>query len=155
MPSNLGLYEWPHVTVNNDTDRQFKEWVDKVWLEISPVIAAMQRPLPDDPVLVDEYVTQNVEGWAPRVAALATTAEWWLQQAKSEKWPEKLRGADGKPLTTDKDRDAEYEGLLKDYRFIRNYLDTLVAHMRERMRWAQSVRKQHAVVQDAGSYSGF
>lgn len=148
MPTatEVNLYDWPEITVRTERDRHFKAWVDQVMIEIAPVIAAMHRPLPDDPVLLDEYVSQYVEGWSPRVAALAVTAEWFLQQAKAEKWPEKIRGADGKALNTDKDRDAEYEGLLKDYRFVRNYLDTLVAHMRERMRWAQSVRKPTAVV---------
>lgn len=141
------MYSWPQFTINSDLDRDFASWAGEVKIEIQPVVAKMFGPLPDDPTELDNFVTEWAEGWAPRVAALSVTAEWFLQQAKAEKWPEKLRSADGKPLNTDADRGAEYEGLLKDYRFVRNYLDTLVSHMKDRMRWAQSVRKVHSEVQ--------
>ena len=143
----MDLYDWPEITVNTPLDKAFAHWSSLVKNETAVVSEKMATPLPDDPVELDKFVTQFIEGWAPRIASLAVTAEWFLQQAKSEKWPEKLRSADGKPLNTDADRTAEYEGLLKDYRWVRNYLDMLVTHMRERMRWAQSVRKVHSDIQ--------
>jgi hypothetical protein len=143
----MDLYDWPEIKTSTPLDTAFAHWASLVKAEVKEVADKMADPLPDDPAEVDKFVTRYVEGWAPRVAALAVTAEWFLQQAKSEKWPEKLRTADGKPLNTDADRTAEYEGLLKDYRWVRNYLDMLVTHMRERMRWAQSVRKQHSDIQ--------
>lgn len=144
------MYSWPTFTVHSDLDKDFASWAGEVKIEIQPVVAKMFEPLPDDPAELDRFITEWAEGWAPRVAALAVTAEWFLQQAKAEKWPEKIRSADGKPLNTDADRSAEYEGLLKDYRFVRNYLDTLVNHMKDRMRWGQSVRRVHSEVQGSG-----
>lgn len=149
----MDLYDWPNISINSPLDKAFAHWSSLVKEECKEVAQKMSEPLPDDPSEVDKFVTTYVEGWAPRIATLAVTAEWFLQQAKSEKWPEKLRSADGKPLNTDADRSAEYEGLLKDYRWVRNYLDMLVSHMRERMRWAQSVRKPHSDIQTG--HSGF
>lgn len=142
----MDLYDWPEFTKRTPLDEAFINWAALVKDETDVVAAYMATIMPDDPGELDKFITQKIEGWAPRIATLAVTAEWFLQQAKSEKWPEKLRSADGKPLNTDADRTAEYEGLLKDYRWLRNYLDMLVTHMRERIRWAQSVRKQHADV---------
>jgi hypothetical protein len=147
----MNLYDWPPFSVHTDLDKAFVYWAKLVQEEVKVPAAKMAEPLPDDPVELDKFVTTYIEGWGPRVAALAVTAEWFLQQAKSEKWPEKLRSADGKPLNTDADRTAEYEGLLKDYRWVRNYLDMLVTHMRDRMRWSQSVRKQHQDIQSGNS----
>ena len=143
----MELYDWPEITVNTELDRAFAYWAGLVKDEVSIPAKKMAEPLPDNPIDLDRFINEWVEGWAPRVASLAVTSEWFLQQAKSEKWPQKLRSADGKPLNTDADRSAEYEGLLKDYRWVRNYLDMLVQHMRERVRWAQSVRKVHSDVQ--------
>lgn len=147
----MDLYDWPPFEVKTPLDKAFVHWSELVKEEVKVVAEKMAEPLPDDPVELDKFVTKYVEGWGPRVATLAVTSEWFLQQAKAEKWPEKLRTADGKPLNTDADRTAEYDGLLKDYRWVRNYLDMLVSQMRERMRWAQSVRKQH---QDVNAGSG-
>lgn len=141
------LYSWPKIQIRSPLDEDFEYWAGLVEREIQPVIEYMHQPLPDDPVALDTFITKNVEGWGPRVAALAVTAEWYLQSAKSEKFPEKIRSADGKPLNTEADRASEFEGLLKDYRFVRNFLDMLVTSIRDRIRWAQSVRKQHADVQ--------
>lgn len=146
----MELYDWPEIGVNTPLDKAFAHWSALVKEEVAIPAKKMSSPLPDDPLDLDRFVTEWVEGWAPRVAALAVTAEWFLQQAKSEKWPQKMRSADGKPLNTDADRTAEYEGLLRDYRWVRNYLDMLVTHMRERMRWAQSVRKVHSDIQVGG-----
>lgn len=150
----MDLYDWPEIATKTPLDTAFAHWASLVKDEVREVASRMAEPLPDDPTEVDKFVTRYIEGWAPRIASLAVTAEWFLQQAKSEKWPEKLRTADGKPLNTDADRSAEYEGLLKDYRWVRNYLDMLVTHMRERVRWAQSVRKSHISAQDS-TLAGF
>lgn len=148
----MNLYDWPEFSEATELDRTFKKWSGLVRDEIQPVIDTMYMSLPDDAVELDRFVTERVEGWAPRIAALHVTSEWFLQEAKSEKWPQKLRDAAGKPLNTDADRTSEYEGLLKDYRFVRNYLEMLVTMMRDRMRWAQSVRKQHADVNSGVSF---
>lgn len=142
----MELYDWPEFTEHSPLDKAFIHWASLVKQETEIVADKMASPLPDDIGELDKFITQFIEGWAPRIASLAVTSEWFLQQAKSEKWPEKHRTADGKPMNTEADRTAEYDGLLKDYRWLRNYLDMLVTTMRERIRWAQSVRKVHADV---------
>lgn len=129
---------------DTERDRVFAQWVDEVRFELREVEKALARSLPDNPVDLDSEVTTFIEGWLPRVASLAVTSEWFLSQAKLEKWPEKTRAADGKPITTEKDREVVQEAALAPYRAVRNRLDSYVNSMRDRMRWAQSVRKQHA-----------
>lgn len=138
------LYEWPDFTINTELDKAFVRWSALVRRELEIVEAALHRPLPDDPGQLDKEVTNFIEGWLPRVAALEVTAEFFLSQAKLEKLPDKVRTGDGKPLTTEADRSAQQEAALGQYRFVRDLLNAYVLSMRDRMRWAQSVRKQHA-----------
>lgn len=141
------IYKWPEIKIESDLDKAFFRWSELVKEELETVKDALHRPLPDDPVQLDKEVTTFIEGWLPRVASLATTAEFFLSQAKLEKLPDKIRTGDGKPVTTEADRAAQQEAALGQYRFVRDLLDAYVNSMRDRMRWAQSVRKTHAEVQ--------
>jgi len=141
------LYEWPQMKVNTDLDKAFARWAELAKEELSTVREHLHRPLPDDPVSLDHEVTEFIEGWAPRVASMHVTAEFFLSQAKLEKLPDKIRTGDGKPVTTEADRTAQQEASLGQYRFVRDLLEAYVNSMRDRMRWAQSVRKQHSDVQ--------
>lgn len=143
-PATIEIYGWPNFRPETALDQQFDEWCREVQHELEIVEKSLARPLPDEPTMIDAEVTHFVEGWLPRVASLAVTAEYFLSQAKLEKWPEKARAGDGKPLTTEKDREVVQEAALAQYRWVRNRLDAYVTSMRDRMRWAQSVRKQHA-----------
>ena len=140
----MEIYDWPRFKIVTELDRAFVTWSELTKTELEVVKEALHRPLPDDPVLLDREVTTFIEGWLPRVASLAVTAEFFLSQAKLEKLPDKVRSGDGKPITTEADRSAQQETELGQYRFVRNLLDAYVNSMRDRMRWAQSVRKQHA-----------
>jgi hypothetical protein len=140
----MAIYGWPDFVVETEHDRQFVAWAMEVQTELETVQMALGRALPDEPTQIDREVTEFVEGWLPRVAALAVTSEFFLSQAKLEKWPDKVRANDGKPITTEKDREVVQEAALAQYRWVRNRLDAYVTSMRDRMRWAQSVRKQHA-----------
>jgi hypothetical protein len=137
------IYQWPDFKRDTELDRAFSEWAISVQVEIRPVTATLQKPLPDDPLQLDRMVTREVEGWLPRIAALAVIAEYYLSQAKLEKLPPKTRAADGKPLNTEADRAAYQEHALGQYRFVRDLLDAYVQSMRERIRWSQSVRRQN------------
>lgn|SRR5574338_60276 len=141
MTKTSPIYEWPEFSVNTDLDRAFVRWAELVRDEIQPVREALAQPLSDEPTLIDKEVTEHIEGWLPRVASLAVTAEYFLTQAKLEKWPTKERAVDGKALVTEKDREFIQDAALSQYRFVRDLLDAYVTSMRDRMRWAQSVRK--------------
>jgi hypothetical protein len=141
------IYRWPNFVRETDLDNAFADWAQAVHIELNPVSVTLSKPLPDDPYRLDQMVTKEVEGWMPRVAALAVIAEYFLSQAKLEKLPPKARAADGKPLTTEADRSAYQEAALGQYRFVRDLLDAYTNSLRERIRWAQSVRKQHGEAQ--------
>lgn len=141
------LYDWPRIKEDTPLDKAFGRWAVLCKDEVEIVKEHLHQPLPDDPFELDKEVTQFIEGWLPRVASLAVTAEFFLSQAKLEKLPDKVRTGDGKPVTTEADRTAQQEAALGQYRFVRDLLDAYVNTMTNRMRWAQSVRKQHAEAQ--------
>lgn len=147
MKQMESIYDWPIEYRGDggadDRDLYFYKWAEDVRSELEPVYTTLHTPLPDDPGLIDSRVTEEIEGWAPRVAFLMVRAEWWLNKAKKDKWPAKGMGADGKP-TTEADRQAFYYDALADYRFVRDELETMLTRLVDRMRWAQSVRKVHA-----------
>ena len=138
------IYDWPKFREDTPLDTAFVRWAALCKAEVETAKQHLHQPLPDDPVSLDREVTQFIEGWLPRVASLSVTAEFFLSQAKLEKLPDKVRTGDGKPVTTEADRTAQQEALLGQYRFVRDLLDAYVNSMTNRMRWAQSVRKQHA-----------
>jgi len=142
------LYEWPNLLENPDDplEKEWVTWAYQVNHELQPVYEAAFRPLPDDPVELDREVTQMIDGWLPRVASLAVKAEFYLQRAKSERYPKPRMGDNGKPITVD-ERNAEYEGALAGFRFVRNELDALTRRLADRRMWASSVRKQHGDAQ--------
>jgi hypothetical protein len=108
---------------------------------LDPVYVKAFAPLPDDPQTLDNYVTEHVDGWLPRVASLAVKAEWYLATAKGQRYPQPaVNPATGKPVTAG-ERDAQYEGSLAGFRFVRDELESLTRRLSERVRWAQSVRK--------------
>lgn len=141
------IYDWPPFKEESSLDTAFVRWSGLVKPEVETVKEHLHKPLPDDAPSLDEEVTRFIEGWLPRVAMLAVTAEFFLSQAKLEKLPDKIRAGDGKPITTEADRTAQQEASLGQYRFVRDLLDAYVNSMTQRMRWAQSVRKQHAEAQ--------
>ncbi len=142
------IYDWPVKYTGDgeadDTDVAFYQWAAAVQSELIPVYASLYKPLPDDPILLDEVITNEIDGWAPRVAALMVRAEHYLNVAKKTKWPSKnLPTADGKP-PTEADRAAIYAERLADVRFVRDELENMLHRMDQRIRWGQSVRKIHA-----------
>jgi hypothetical protein len=144
------IYDWPVKYTGNgeadDADLAFYQFAAAVQKELVPVYESIYKPLPDDPTLLDEVITNEIDGWAPRVAALMVRAEWYLNIAKKTKWPAKTAGADGKS-TTEADRAAIYAEALADVRFVRDELENMLNRMDQRIRWGQSVRKQNASVQ--------
>jgi len=134
----------PHDT---ELDVEFAEWSSEVREELSGVIGSMNKTLPDEPTRLVSVITDEIEGWLPRVASLSVMAEYYLSQAKLEKLPDKKRAMDGKPLTTESERTAIQEQKLGAYRFVRDLLDAYVVSMKERIRWAQSVRKAQTEAQ--------
>lgn len=144
------IYNWPVKYEGDgeadDTDLAFYKFAAETQRELVPVYESIYKPLPDDPILLDEVITNEIDGWAPRVAALMVRAEWYLNKAKKTKWPAKTAGADGKS-TTEADRQAIYYDALADFRFVRDELENMLNRMDQRIRWGQSVRKVHADAQ--------
>lgn len=142
MDEMLDIYSWPisEPDAPDETDQRFYPWVRAIQEELTAVREALYEPMPDDPQLMDSYITDFIDGWAPRVAALTVRAEWHLNKAKKTKWPKKSLGADQKP-TTEADRTAQYADALADYRFVRDELENMLIRMVDRTRWAQSARK--------------
>ena len=141
--SNSDIYAWPDLLPDKDNtgeeDLRWAAWAYKSRQELEPVYQMMARPLPDDPKLLDELVTQEIDGWLPRVAALAVKAEYYLNAAKVFKWPTQF-DADGNKLTVT-DREVMYDSRLAPYRFVRDEFDTLTKRLVDRVRWSQSVRR--------------
>ncbi len=144
------IYDWPiKYTGDGEADDQdvaFYQFAKATQDELIPVYDSIYKPLPDDPILLDEVITNEIDGWAPRVAALMVRSEWYLNKAKKTKWPAKSAGADGK-ATTEADRAAYYADALADVRFVRDELENMLNRMDQRIRWSQSVRKVHADAQ--------
>lgn len=145
------IYDWPIKYEGDgeadDNDLAFYKFATETQRELVPVYESLYKPLPDDPILLDEVITNEIDGWAPRVAFLMVRAEWFLNKAKKTKWPSKARpGADGKP-PTEADRQAIYYDALADVRFVRDELENMLSRMDQRLRWGQSVRRVHADAQ--------
>ena len=140
---NEEIYFWPNL-IQDVSDMDFAKCAYSAKEELKPVYEALSRPLPEDPVLIDTFVTEKIDGYLPRVAAMAVRAEFWLNKAKGSKWPSK-ENENGK--LTEGDRNAKYDADLAPYRFVRDELDSLVKRMVDRVRWSQSVRRVHAEAQ--------
>lgn len=148
LPEIGDIFDWPirEPVTMDEVDERFYPWARIIQAEIVPVRDSLYEPLPEDATLLDTKITTEIDGWAPRIAALMVRAEWYLNAAKKTKWPAKSFGPDGKP-TTEADRKAEYDGALADYRFVRDELQNMLIRMVDRVRWAQSARKVHADAQ--------
>jgi hypothetical protein len=137
------LYQWPDLLPSKDhsseEDLYFASWSYRVRNELNSTYEMMSHPMPDDPRQLDELVTQQIDGWLPRVAALAVKAEYFLNAAKARHWPPNI-DVEGNKLTV-ADRETIYDARLAPYRFVRDELDSLTKRMIDRIRWAQSVRK--------------
>jgi len=136
------LYGWPNLLPESnpsESDLAFAAWAYRVRTELQPVYETMGRPLPDDPTLLDQVVTNDIDGWLPRVAALAVKAEFFLNAGKAEMWPAQF-DIEGNKLTVT-DREVLYDTRLATRRYVRDELDSMVRRMAERVRWSQSVRK--------------
>lgn len=142
------IYAWPTLIRDPDDplEKKWATWAAAVQEELGPVYDVAFQALPEDPTLLDKTVTQFIDGWLPRVAALAVRAEFWLQAAKGVRYPQPRMGENGKPITAG-ERDAEFEGSLAGFRFVRNELDALVKSLTERRYWAMSVRKSQGAAQ--------
>jgi hypothetical protein len=101
--------------------------------------------MPDDPRQLDELVTREIDGWLPRVAALAVRAEYFLNAAKASHWPAQF-DIEGNKLTVT-DREVLYDTRLAPFKFVRDELDMMTKRMVDRVRWSQSVRKQQGDAQ--------
>lgn len=142
------IYQWPNLLPDanaSEEDLYFASWAYKVRTELNSVYDMMSKPMPDDPRLLDELVTQQIDGWLPRVAALAVKGEYFLNAAKGRLWPSQF-DVEGNKLTVS-DREVIYDTRLAPYRFVRDELDALTKRLVDRVRWAQSVRKQQADAQ--------
>lgn len=142
------IYGWPNLLPDanaTEEDLYFASWAYKVRSELSAVYDMMFHPMPDDPRQLDELVTQQIDGWLPRVAALAVKAEYFLNAAKGRLWPAQI-DVEGNKLTVS-DREVIYDTRLAPYRFVRDELDALTKRLVDRVRWAQSVRKVQAEAQ--------
>jgi hypothetical protein len=150
LPEVGDVYSWPiqEPETLDETDQRFYPWARAVQQELEAVREQLYEPMPDDPGLMTDYITDYIDGWAPRVAALVVRAEWHLNKAKKTKWPSKQSGPDNKP-TTEADRTAVYAERLADYRFVRDELENMLIRMVDRTRWAQSARKSQAEAQGA------
>ena len=142
------IYAWPNLLPDSsasEEDLYFASWAYKVRTELNPVYDTMAHPMPDDPRQLDTLVTQEIDGWLPRVAALAVKSEYFLNAAKARLWPPSF-DVEGTKLTV-ADREAIYDTRLAPYRFVRDELDMLTKRLVDRVRWAQSVRKVQADAQ--------
>lgn len=143
------IYAWPDLLPDKDSAREedlrWASWAYRTRQELEPVYQVMDHPMPDDVTELDTLVTQEIDGWLPRVAALAVKAEYYLNAAKVFKWPTQF-DQDGNKLTVT-DREVLYDSRLAPYRFVRDELDSLTKRMVDRVRWAQSVRKGQAEAQ--------
>lgn len=142
------IYAWPNLLPEGagEEDLYFASWAYRVRSELNSVYDMMAKPMPDDPRLLDELVTQQIDGWLPRVASLAVKGEYFLNAAKGRLWPPQI-DIEGNKLTVS-DREVIYDTRLAPYRFVRDELDSLTKRLVDRVRWAQSVRK----VQEAAQY---
>ena len=137
------IYAWPNLLPDKDHAGEdalyWASWAYRTRSELTPVYEVMGKPMPDDPRELDTLVTQFIDGWLPRVAALAVKAEFFLNAAKASMWPSQIDEEGIKRTVTD--REVVYDSALAPYRFVRDELDSLTKRMVDRVRWAQSVRK--------------
>ena len=145
------IFAWPNLLPDKESatenDLYWAGWAYRLRSELEPVYTMMAKPMPDDPRELDALVTQDIDGWLPRVAALAVKAEFFLNAAKAAKWPNQF-DEEGNKLTVT-DREVIYDTQLAPYRFVRDELDSLTKRMVDRVRWAQSVRKVQGDAQGA------
>jgi hypothetical protein len=142
------LYQWPNLLPEqnpSEDDLYFAQWAYRVRTELNSVYDTMSRPMPDDPRQLDELVTREIDGWLPRVAALAVRAEYFLNAAKASHWPAQF-DIEGNKLTVT-DREVLYDTRLAPFKFVRDELDMMTKRMVDRVRWSQSVRKQQGDAQ--------
>ena len=142
---NVNLYGWPNLITQpgDPTEQEWLPWAYAAREEMDPVYSVMYQPIPDNPVELDQFITEWVDGWLPRAQFFAVKAEFYLAKAKGERYPRPQNDPDtGKPMTAG-ERDARYEGTLAGFRFVRDEFEGLVRRMVDRVRWAQSVRKGH------------
>lgn len=137
------IYEWPELLnpdprLVDDEDMAFASWAYKVNSELSRVHETMSRPMHDDPQIMDQQVTQDIEGWLPRVAFLAAHAEYFYRRAEARKLDMVKAQAEKMSMA---EAEVRMRTLLAPYRFVRDHLVSLQDRMSDRMRWAQSVRK--------------
>jgi hypothetical protein len=137
------IFAWPNLLPDKEhateDDLYWASWAYRSYSTLGDVYDMMSKPMPDDPRQLDELVTQQIDGWLPRVASLAVKAEFFLNAAKAAKWPAQF-DSEGNKLTVT-DREVQYDTALAPYRFVRDELDSLTKRMVDRVRWAQSVRK--------------
>lgn len=137
------IYDWPSLLSDKDSASEnllyWASWAYRIRSELDPVYSMMSKPMPHDARELDTLVTDEIDGWLPRVAALAVKAEFFLNAAKAENWPSQVN-EEGIKLTVT-DREVMYDSRLAPYRFVRDELDSLTKRMVDRVRWAQSVRK--------------
>lgn len=135
------VYDWPDLIGPgaDADDESFAAWALAVNQEIIPVREVMGKALPDDPRLLREIVTEFLDGWLPRVAALSVLAEYHLDAAKARKWPGQISD-DGEKLNVT-DREVRMTSALAPYRLVRDDLEQLVRRMHDRVMWVQSVLK--------------
>lgn len=140
------IYDWPDLLEGDprlvdDEDMAFTAWAYKVNEELASPRRTMQRPMHDDPTIMDQQVTQDIEGWLPRVAFLGTRAEYFYRRAEARKLDLVKSQAEKMSMA---EAEVRMRTLLAPYRFVRDYLVSLQDRMSDRMRWAQSVRKIQA-----------
>lgn len=143
----MSVYEWPQLfgSEADENDNRFELWALEAREELAPLYRVMRQPLPDNPVDLDNVVTEFIDGWLPRAASLLVIAEYYLDDAKARKWPPQIT-ADGEKLTVN-DRESRMTTALAPYRLVRDEFEQLVRRATDRVRWAQSVRKPHAEAQ--------
>lgn len=147
--TDIDLYGWPVLLTDPDdeTEVEWATWAYAARNELDPIYTIMYQPIPDNPVELDDLISEWVDGWLPRAQFFAVKAEYYLARAKGERYPSGLKDPDtGKPVTAG-ERDAVYEGRLAGFRFVRDEFEGLVRRMVDRVRWAQSVRKGHGEAQ--------
>lgn len=146
---DIELYGWPVLITDPDdaVEMEWARWAYAARDELDPIYQIMYQPIPDNPVELDKQISQHVDGWLPRAQFFAVKAEFYLAQAKGNKYPAGMKDPDtGKPITAG-ERDAIFEGRLAGHRFVRDEFEGLVRRMVDRVRWAQSVRKGHGDAQ--------
>ena len=99
---NVNLYGWPNLITQpgDPTEQEWLPWAYAAREEMDPVYSVMYQPIPDNPVELDQFITEWVDGWLPRAQFFAVKAEFYLAKAKGERYPRPQNDPDtGKPIT--------------------------------------------------------